>query len=397
MTEREQRDRISQLPNDILMSIISRLSLRDATATCILSTSWRHLPSHLTRLNFPPYNSFRGSLKKYTRMIDQVLNSHRGDRIKEFRLDARRCGGEFESWFEFAVSKKAEIIHISVCPRELYHRLPNANGLECLKELYLSNIHMTDQDFGYLVSTCVALERFTLYYVGWRNVSIVGLPKLKHLNLSHLWRTKTVVIRDLISLVSLRCCEWTGKWWLGECSEQLSNLPKLTKLELRNHSYPLGHIEFLAGMPSCMRDQLQLLFLSCRTLTKLNHDLSFQLANLKHLEIMFCMRTDCERGDWRHVIRLVKACRSLQKLVIKFGEVNGETVDHTLHYNPQKCLEISGYLGYYAEHGLILDLINNINITSLQKVNFVAPREAALGRARFDFEHIKSVDFLVIS
>ena len=72
-------------------------------------------------------------------------------------------------------------------------------------------------------------------------------------------------------------------------------------------------------------------------------------------------------------------------------------MDHTLHYNPQKCLEISGYLGYYAEHGLILDLINNINITSLQKVNFVAPREAALGRARFDFEHIKSVDFLVIS
>ncbi|KAL1547648.1 putative FBD-associated F-box protein [Salvia divinorum] len=337
-------------------------------------------------------------------MIDQVLKSHKGSHIKEFRLDARIYTGEFESWFEFAIAKNAEIVHISICPRELYHRLPNANGLECLKELSLSNIHMTDQDFGHLVSNCVALERLALSYVGWRNVSIVGLSKLKHLNLSYLWGTATIVIRDLISLVSLRCCEWSGKgidMWINEFSVQLSNIPKLTKLELRNHRYQLGHIEFLAGLPSCMRDQLQLLLLSSRTLTMLDHDLPFQLANLKHLEIMFCMRNDCERDDWRHVGHLVKACGSLQKLVIKFGEVNAETLKHPQHPHMsqnQKCLEISGYLGYCEEHGLVLDLINNItNITSFQKVNFVAPREEALDRARFDFEHITSVDFLVIS
>ncbi|KAL1547647.1 putative FBD-associated F-box protein [Salvia divinorum] len=388
-------DRISKLPTDILTSIISRLSLREAIATCILSTSWRHLSSYVTYLNFPPYISFNGTLESYVSMVNQVLNSHRGGRIKEFRLDLSDRAGEFASSFEFAVAKKAEIVHISIAPKKIHHSLPSMNGLECLKELSLSHICLDDQDFGHLVSNCAALECFTIEYVAWRNVSIVGLSKLKHINLFHLWQTESVVIRDLISLVSLTFFEWRCVW-KNEFSAQLSNIPKLTKLQLRGDYNQSRHIEFLAEMTSCIRNQLQLLLISSRTFSSLNHDLLFQLANIKHLEFVFYIS-----GHWRHisshVIHLVKACGSLEKLLIKFGVVipETETREHPRSNMSPKHIEISGYLGYCDERGLILDLINNI--TSLQKVIFVANREEALDRARLDFRHITSVGFLVIS
>ncbi|CAN6276085.1 unnamed protein product [Urochloa humidicola] len=43
--EHEQEDRISKLPDHILMNILDRLELlRDAVRTCVLSKRWRHLP-----------------------------------------------------------------------------------------------------------------------------------------------------------------------------------------------------------------------------------------------------------------------------------------------------------------------------------------------------------------
>ena len=83
--------------------------------------------------------------------VNHVLNSHKGSRIKEFRFDVYRCGmfDEIGRCFEFALTRKAEIIHISPS-HHTFHRLPDRNGLKCLKDLSLINNEMTGQYFQFV-------------------------------------------------------------------------------------------------------------------------------------------------------------------------------------------------------------------------------------------------------
>ena len=257
-------DRISKLPNDILVSIISRLPLREATSTCILSTSWQYHHTYVSHLKFPKYREYTYDIvteSNYVSMINHVLNSHRGRRIKELVVDMHiyECGN-FEKWFEFALAKKAEIIRL--CGRlhdeGPFLRLPITNGTECLKDLYLGCIKMTDQDFELLISNCLALECLRIRSsIELQNVSIVGHSKLKHVSLLYVLEVESIVIRGATSLISLAI-----NYLNTRCVVQLSNIPKLTKLNFEDSPNTLLLINLLVQISSCLRDQLQLICFS---------------------------------------------------------------------------------------------------------------------------------------
>ena len=173
------------------------------------------------------------------------------------------ANGNFESWLKFALTKKAEIIHITMYGYKdldlefLRHPSMN-NGLQSLKDLSLCGLKLTDQDFELLVSNFIALESLTIKSsLDLKNVSIVGLSKLKHLNLSYFMGVDTIVIHDNTSLVSL-----TLYHLRSGCIVQLSNTPKLTKLNFHKRFGQVMLAELLDGMPSCIRDQLQVMHLS---------------------------------------------------------------------------------------------------------------------------------------
>ena len=258
-------DRISQLSSDILISIISWLNIKEATSTSVLSTCWRHLHHYVDHLDFPKYRSGIHDLSNYVSMVDHVLDSHRCGRIKKLAVDMSDYKGDcgnFEKWFDFALSKKAEIIHLYGVYQH-YHeypflRFPNINGLECIKDLYVSEITMTDLDFELLVSMCLSLECLAIESPSkLKNVSIVGLSKLKCVKLSNIMGVESIVIRDAIDLVSLKLYDlWS------ECAFQLSNVPKLTKLDLQVSDLQFILADFVERIPSCICDQLQLMCLS---------------------------------------------------------------------------------------------------------------------------------------
>ncbi|XP_047965558.1 uncharacterized protein LOC125210021 [Salvia hispanica] len=202
-------------------------------------------------------------------------------------------------------------------------RLPSTNnGLQCLKDLSLFGLKLTDQYFELLVSNCTILESLSVQLSNeLKNVSIVGLSKLKRLNLSSFMEVESIVIHDTISLVSL-----TLQQLSSGCTVQLNNTPKLTKLNFGESFGKFMLAEFLDGMPSCICDQLQVMHL----LTSVDFfmhksDLHFydelfwiDLVNIKHLELEIKIIGFCRSLYMlRHFCRLVEACTSLDKLVIK--------------------------------------------------------------------------------
>ncbi|KAL1541711.1 F-box/FBD/LRR-repeat protein-like protein [Salvia divinorum] len=330
--------------------------------------------------------------------------------------------GNFESWFKFALAKKAEIIHIAMYGfKDLdldFLRLPSTNnGFQCLKDLSLHGLKLTDRDFELLVSNCLALESLTVessYEL--KNVSIVGLSKLMRLNLSYFVEVESIVIRDAISLVSLTLYQLSS-----ECTVQLSNTPKLTKLNFQERFGQVMLAEFLDGMPSCIRGQLQVMHLATSIdfymqkmdLNTPDELLLVDLINIKHLELEINMRGTCPcwymLSYFRH---LVEACSFSDKLVIKYPymlRAYNKTLleayvvpdyDKTLleaYVGVGRCklsvkyLEITGYLGAPLQLALALYVVNNAR--SLESVTVVAADKNALARAYEDFRHIRSVSF----
>lgn len=244
--KRENEDRISELSDDILTSILSRLTLREAAATSVLSTRWRHLCAYVTHLDFPPFKPPEANLQQnqdeiltkfqaYTKSIDHMLDSHKGNRVKEFRVDMHwvKGGANIDKWLQFAVAKQAEIIALCMkhggnrYPLQLHKLLIVVGGSprpRVLRELSLSGV---DVDVELLLSSFPLLERLSLAacWKKLRKVSMVGLAALKHVAICGAPYLELVEIEDMMSLVSLRLSHLASPFMV-----RMNNAPKLVEL-----------------------------------------------------------------------------------------------------------------------------------------------------------------------
>lgn len=95
-------DRISQLPDDVLVNILSFLGLEDTARTSILSKRWRGLWMFVVRLDFDASkvleriaainNPIRHDIlrrrerQKYVRWVNEVLESNKVKALDAFRI-----------------------------------------------------------------------------------------------------------------------------------------------------------------------------------------------------------------------------------------------------------------------------------------------------------------------
>ncbi|PQP97264.1 F-box/FBD/LRR-repeat protein [Prunus yedoensis var. nudiflora] len=95
-------DRISELPDEILVSILSLLSLKEAATTSILSKRWQHLWASTMTLNFDAkldlgssnLRHFRGlqseiryqESHRYINWVNRVLDQHKGPQLNDSGL-----------------------------------------------------------------------------------------------------------------------------------------------------------------------------------------------------------------------------------------------------------------------------------------------------------------------
>ncbi|PON37132.1 F-box domain containing protein [Parasponia andersonii] len=115
-------DEISKLPDEILVSILSCLSLRDAARTSVLSRRWENLWTLISRRLDFDWSSTMEDLRwlrkersrersRYANWVNRVLGNHRASKLEELRICFDIDNGYFrdiDNWVEFAARKEVK-------------------------------------------------------------------------------------------------------------------------------------------------------------------------------------------------------------------------------------------------------------------------------------------------
>ncbi|ONH92160.1 hypothetical protein PRUPE_8G159200 [Prunus persica] len=404
-------DRISALPDEILVSILALLPLKEAAATSILSRRWQYVWMSTMVLNFDAnfdvgsnichFGALKRKLRdlesgRYVNWVNRVVEQHRGPNIEEFRA-CFQLNDRFTNGFSLQLKRELQhstVLHKFLC---LYSYIPSLRpcgykvGFQFLKVLHFQWVDVTDEVLEYFFSNCAVLERVTVY----GTKSLVNLRVVRpSAALKHL------AIGACLGLQGIEICEAnlvSFKYNGNVINLLLTNVPLLVEVSISYISNPHAFIELFSSKLSCCLSQLEILMLKItRAVSICNYGVlvffssfmdyvahcslfGFQdynpkhvfpmLANLKHLELIV-------HADYRlalhHLTSLLKASPFLQRLVLKLDFiVSLEGIEKIKkaakcphHY--LKVVEIVGYRvrAFAVDH--ILFLIKSA--TALEKI-----------------------------
>ncbi|PON61203.1 F-box domain containing protein [Parasponia andersonii] len=250
-------DLISRLPDDILCSIMSRLSMRDAVRTSILSRRWRHLwKTSLENIDFGVLKMPRDGTKcsycdnnAFVKCVSQILAQLCcGTTIESFKLSRRlrspkKYSREIDKWIQFVADKKVQKLDVdlsAICPNwEGYDRKkvflfpywlfssqdkgsalkyltlnsytfnlpPKFSHFSSLSSLTLKCVVMTEENLINILSNCISLQclSMTVCFCS-RHLKFASgscsSPSLKYLSVIDCRYPEMVDIRDLVNLSS---------------------------------------------------------------------------------------------------------------------------------------------------------------------------------------------------
>lgn len=189
-------DRICLLPDDILVLILSFLTVEEAAATSILSTRWHELWKLVSRLDFYgtkakgkinlPYDEVQVERPKYVEWVTQVLRLNKCFTLDELRIHFSldyEFSQAIDKWIDVAITKRVPKLELNLSSlhghnvRFPYKRytFPSRLLLPCtldrrgvlpfkfLETLYLSSVDMTGDDLYYFLNHCPVLERLSVH------------------------------------------------------------------------------------------------------------------------------------------------------------------------------------------------------------------------------------------
>ncbi|KAJ6734929.1 F-BOX PROTEIN-LIKE [Salix purpurea] len=227
-------DRISNLPWDVLDTILVRLPLRDAARTSILSSKWRYKWTNLSQFILDDkciHNFISDKASRWIeirKIIDQVQSNHSGP-IEKFKLAAYCCPNysDLDQWIRFLIEKGIKeliiqefsvIKHFKLpdsvfCGPKLSHlelygcilRLPSSfKGFDCLKILQLSHVLIISDALEHLIRNCPVLEKLTM--LNLQNLAYIRIynPNLKYVKIDSAFEDICLEHSLLLASVDIR-------------------------------------------------------------------------------------------------------------------------------------------------------------------------------------------------
>ncbi|PNX79794.1 F-box family protein [Trifolium pratense] len=109
LSDSENKDRLSHLPDSVIIHILSFLNTKLAVQTCILSKKWKHLWKRLPNLTL--HSADFGAYEKFARLVSKIL-SLRDSSISlqafDFKHSNDRVEPELEKILNYAISHNVE-------------------------------------------------------------------------------------------------------------------------------------------------------------------------------------------------------------------------------------------------------------------------------------------------
>ncbi|KAM5549737.1 F-box/FBD/LRR-repeat protein [Rosa sericea] len=282
-------DRISSLPNDVTEKILSRLPLREAARTSVLSSKWRYKSAMLQDLKFNEYD-WRESQNRevddyddqiqttFVNMVDHVLLLHIGP-IRKFALFADEVATrDLDRWLthlsrnsikELVLCLWVPKYHIPLCVfscqdlvlldltkyflmdsnlTEVWLKPPSTfKGFRSLKSLQLVGITVAQNVFENLICCSPLLERLILLHCDSVTTLNIDAPNLKFLNILGIFDVvnlkSTLNLTDASIGVTIYTDGPNQRWvpdsWFPSSSSNLlkifDHLPHIRKLAIKLH------------------------------------------------------------------------------------------------------------------------------------------------------------------
>ncbi|KAL8546254.1 hypothetical protein ACS0TY_006104 [Phlomoides rotata] len=124
-------DLISMLPNELLVHVLSLLTLKESTDTSLLSRRWRYLWTLMPKLDFDakifPFKfkweeymkkAFHEEMStKYVRWVDHVIALHKGCGIEDFRVYlhlSKLYEKYIDNWINYALARKVKRLELDL-------------------------------------------------------------------------------------------------------------------------------------------------------------------------------------------------------------------------------------------------------------------------------------------
>ncbi|XP_018623283.1 F-box/LRR-repeat protein At3g26922-like isoform X2 [Nicotiana tomentosiformis] len=397
-------DRISQLPDDILVHILSFLSVKEAADTSVLSKRWLPLWRYVPRLDFAATKPLhevaldeklrKRHMKKYVRWVNRTLQICKAQRLDQFRVcfDLNKFAQhDIDKWLEFAFSRQVQRLELELLkggelirdcdycytfpPQLLGLNQPHSNNLrefpplrhnfKSVKVLLLKCVNVTGEVLEFFLQNCPYLEEMVVYGAATLvNLDVVGPSlKLKHLGIWSCPDLTSLKIRDT-NLVTLGTT--SGHKLL------LSNVPMLIEVDIISSSSTLDNI--LAGV-SCVFSQLEVLKITANMgLEYMGHYKFPEFTKLK--KFVVCVRAwkDMSVLGCKHVIEAAPLLEEFE-LKLKWAKPTRskrkcrKAERFPLHH--LKVLRLSGYYGRTSDVELVRYFLENA--IALEKI-IVDPR-----------------------
>ncbi|XP_039035902.1 F-box/LRR-repeat protein At3g59190-like [Hibiscus syriacus] len=212
--EKDAVDRLSNLPEHLLLKIMSSLPIKEAVRTCLLSKGWRDVFTSISDIDLDGCLKNQSLRNSFMNFVERFLLLRKDISVNRFRL---RCGFGMDpcrisGWIHYALRNGVTDIDLDIrtkafspfqfgvfaCKtletlklsfnRSFTLHVPKSCCLRNLKVLNLSDLIFSDgESFQRLVSSCVnSLEELSVQYCNLQNVNKLSVcsTKLKRLTIT---------------------------------------------------------------------------------------------------------------------------------------------------------------------------------------------------------------------
>ncbi|KAL3834830.1 hypothetical protein ACJIZ3_009566 [Penstemon smallii] len=393
-------DYVSSLPDEILVSILSLLTLKEAVVTSNLSRRMRYTWTHISGLDFDANDkldkiaadpkSRTTERPKYINWVNRVLRQHKGSKVDSFRicfdLDKRsKCA--IDHWVKFAITKGVQTLELDLLENGERLRQPTRNytfsqkllshykgfAFNRLEGLVLKCVNVSEEALQCLISNCPVLKYLSMHGSGdLMNVKVSGPSlTLKYFEIVFCLSVETIEISN-VNLVAFS--------YLGPRVDlNIYNVPMLDEISIGEGYTGLENNVF--GQLSCCLYQLEVLTLDIYCPEEnIKLDMFPELPKLKQLILRVGAWDDDSLLEFTS---FVKACPNLNRFVLQLIWMSlskrrrkiREAAKYTHRF--LKLVEIVGYYGRTSDAEIAMYFFENA--VALEKI-IIDPRYQVMVR-----------------